>query len=338
MKAEVRMDLKTYFDSYRKDEIFPRETKASWISEWEVLKLESRTPTTRLSPQQLERLCNKPTLLYWAHSAHRGKARPMLPFGCIYKEWFRFHEDEPDIEFGHFFAYPISITSTGPTTIAGILEAHRYYCNQVSLILNKISSGKADGPYIRHRVNPQHFRLYPLCRAIIVVLDKITPDVELEPDGSIVLDKVSQKQSMIMILTGDISGLSAPISFESIRAPTLPLARDDIITDSPISAVRVSLAVAVQFIADLERRERAAFPDFRDHLFVDTSLCPSKIGDPLFRALTADEWADTIMQDAEKKGIDGVHETAEAVRRVKAEKRGERLAEVTPWQFYGRWK
>lgn len=70
-----------------------------------------------------------------------------------------------------------------------------------------------------------------------------------------------------------------------------------------IDAVRVSLAIAVRFIAGLEQREEVAFPNLRDLSLVDLSLCP-KTGDRGYIAPTADAWADKIMQEAEEKGID----------------------------------
>lgn len=79
---------------------------------------------------QLRQLCNKSTALCWAYSAQIDDRCPRLIFGCIYEEWSRCHNDEPRIDFEHFFANPVSITSAGPTTISGILEAYIYLYNK----------------------------------------------------------------------------------------------------------------------------------------------------------------------------------------------------------------
>ena len=54
--------------------------------------------------------------------------------------------------------------------------------------------------------------MLPLCRAIVVVLDQFEEDTEEEADGSISVDKASLRQTILMVSTGDDSGLSAPIS------------------------------------------------------------------------------------------------------------------------------
>lgn len=70
----------------------------------------------------LRKFCNKPTVFYWAPSAQINDRCRLLPFACIYKEWFRYHNNDPNIEFGYFFAKPIRITSTGPETIVLFLK------------------------------------------------------------------------------------------------------------------------------------------------------------------------------------------------------------------------
>ncbi|KAK3167281.1 hypothetical protein OEA41_010408 [Lepraria neglecta] len=337
-KAEVKTDLRNYFTSYRRDGSFRMEAKFSWTSERMALTLNHSRPTKNLDPKQLKSICNKPTLLYWAFSAQRDDRCPLLPFGCIYKEWFRYHNNKPDIEFGHFFANPIRMTSTGPATIGGILEAHQALCDQVSTLLHNISRGKARELLMGSWPNTEHYRMLPLCRAIVVVLDQFEEDTEEEADGSISVDKASLRQTILMVSTGDDSGLSAPISFESIKAQTLPLARSDVPSISSINMVRVPLTTAVQFVADLERREEAAFPDSRHHSAMDSSLSPRKDGDTETFAFGADMWVDKIMQEAEEKGIDGVFETWESVRRVEARKRGEKFGEFGPYHFHAKWK
>ena len=342
MKEEVRMNLKEYHHFFR-TEIYRREIRASWVLEPCISELSDLAPARQVHPTFLERLCNKPTSLYWAQSAQPWDRCPSFPFGCIYTEWSRYHDDDPNIEFGHFFANLVRVTSTGPTTTTGILEAHKYFCDQASSLLSEISRGEACDVYPYRWPNPQHYRLLPLCRAIIVILDELfnldnlVPDIDKDVDGFALYDKVSHKQNVIMVRTGDESCLSAPISFESISAQCLPLDRSDITVGGNIDAVRVSVATAVRFIADLQRREEAAFPNSGGRSVLDTSLCPStrELG---YVTLCADAWADKLIQKAEEEGFDKIYETRAAVRRVKAAKRGEVVDELTPDPFNNKWK
>jgi hypothetical protein len=96
-----------------------------------------------------------------------------LIFGCINKEWNRCHNGEPNIEFGHFF---IRITGTGPSTMVGILEAHKALCDQVSFLLSREKEVFQKWP--RSRYWPDSLRNYkqlPLCQAIVVTVDKTGP-------------------------------------------------------------------------------------------------------------------------------------------------------------------
>jgi hypothetical protein len=104
--------------------------------------------------------------------------------------------------------------------------------------------------------------MLPLFRAVIIVLDELLPTAILprDSDGALVLDAFSQIRSVLIVRTGEESGLSAPISFEGLKlipAHSSLITRPGIIKDKT-DAVRVSLAVAVKFIASLQRREEEA--------------------------------------------------------------------------------
>jgi hypothetical protein len=122
----------------------------------------------------------------------------MLPFGSIYKEWFRCHGDEPNIKFGHFFTSPIRITFTGPETIAGILKAHKSLYEQGYSLLSEM-----DGVYSKIHLSfwpkPQQHKLLPLCWAIIVLIDQLAPSETSELNGFVYVDKYAQRQSVVMI-------------------------------------------------------------------------------------------------------------------------------------------
>lgn len=177
------------------------------------------------------------------------------------------------------------------------------------------------------------------CRAIITVLDNFGADAKPDLDGYIKLGRESHRRSLLLVRTGDESHLSAPISFEKIRAESLPLDRSDVTANDGIDAIRVSLATAVKFIADLQKREEAAFLIERDPLLVNDSLCPSPTGQPRHKAFGADAYADDIMQQAEEKGIDEFSDTWTAVRRIKAAELGVEIHDMpTPQHFQGGWK
>ena len=185
-------------------------------------------PMTPLECWNLRKFCNKPTALYWTHPAQINDRCPRLPFACAYKEWFRAHDNDPNIEFGHFFANPIRVTSSGPGTVAGILEAHRSLCKETVYLLDLVQQGKAGEVRLSTWPDPRNYKLLPLYRAIIILLDELAPFNVTKPHQPVFLDEQVQRQTVLMILTGDETGLSTPINFESIRSQSLPLPKADI--------------------------------------------------------------------------------------------------------------
>jgi hypothetical protein len=136
----------------------------------------------------------------------------MIIFGCIYKQWFLHYNSEPNIEFGHFFADPVLITSNGPKTVVEIVRSHKLLCDQACQLLDQLGRGDI--------LSDKNYKLLPLCRAIILILDELDQDVEEDEDGRVSLDEYSQAQSVLMVRTGDESHLSAPITFEQIKSST----------------------------------------------------------------------------------------------------------------------
>lgn len=202
------------------------------------------------------------------------------------KKWFR-HGDQ-SIEFGHSFANPIRIASTGPTIITDILQAHRSLCDWVPGLLGKIQRGEIDKPYMDVWPKPRNFKLLPLCRAINAILDELSPEGKRNSDGRFHFDNEMHRQSVVLVLTGDNSGLSTPVAFESLRAYMLPFTRADYApSNDEVEAIRVPLRPAVRFIADVERREEVALPQ-AESVTVDSSLCPSTVNNGP-RNLNADE-------------------------------------------------
>lgn len=240
-----------------------RDIKYNWVS-WHfqssgMLKLTGPvTPAQAYSQQELRSFLNKPTTFYWAHSAQteHGACR-LYPFAAIYKQWFRYHDNRPNFLNDHFFANPVQISSTGPTSITEICEAHRLLCARASLLLETIINNPAKEDFRDHWEDPEDYKLLPLCRAIMIILDDEQPP---DFDHRVFLDKEAERLNVVIVRTGDEDGLSAPIDFSNIRSESLPLARSDISTDAGEATIRVSLKTAIKFILDLERREQAVFP------------------------------------------------------------------------------
>ena len=95
---------------------------------------------------------------------------PGIVFACIYKAWFRYHNNMPNIGFNRFFANPIRLSAGGPPGIPGILKLHAQLCEDAAVVLDSMKSGPVDSlprPW-RHL---QHYHILPLCRAIVVLLD-----------------------------------------------------------------------------------------------------------------------------------------------------------------------
>jgi hypothetical protein len=94
LRAAVVEDLKEswYFDE---TEECRRFLKAAWINN-EGYHQTIKDPNVSLEPQQFYRYCNKLTAFYWMPSPQvDGRPLTMTPFGCIYKEWIRYHSGRP---------------------------------------------------------------------------------------------------------------------------------------------------------------------------------------------------------------------------------------------------
>ncbi len=267
----------------------------------------SITPADVIGRWTLSNFLNKPTALYWAHSAQESDRCQLFPFACIYKEWFRYYNNDPDFNFKHFFANPVQITSTGPTTIADICETHKCLCDQATALLDTVRRGEDREGHLDDLPSrfPQNHHLLPLCRAILIIFDTISPT----GSADVLLDKESQRQNVLIVRTKDEDGLSAPINFNAIRSQSLPLARSDISTDHRDDILRVSLKTAVHFVLDLQRREEIVFPEVR---------CNASAV-----SVEADEHVAKIMRAVDEKGIREVPEIGSVLRTMEEEERGE---------------
>lgn len=247
LRLEIKSQLEEYWKFYRRDENFRRDTKSSWYDTGNMITLDEATPC--LNHIRLSRFCNKATALYVAPSGQQNDQLPLKVFGCIYKDWFLHHNNEPNFEFGRFFAAPVHITSNGPQAVAEIVQSHKILCSQASQLLTSPDRGQSLSP--GSKLTTKTRKLLPLFRAIILILDELDESVEEDENECISLDEYSQAQSVLMIKTGDEAHLSAPITFEHIREQAFQLKRGDCNLDG-IEVIRVSLAAAIHFVTTLQ--------------------------------------------------------------------------------------
>lgn len=313
---KLRAELKRHYYQ-KKEALFGQDIKHYWKSDTCMLRVVGLKPmVSQHMDQHLRQLCNKPTMLYWELSAQSPDTRPCLGmvFACIYKYWFLCHDNNPDMDSGKFFAHPFQITPTGPQTIPEILEAHAYLCDRTASQLQSLKSGDA---FVRSRW--QHVHLLPLCRAIIVLLDKhLSPPVR-KSDGTLSLDDEVQRQTAVLVLTGYDQDLSSAPNFDTIRSESLPLARHDVSATDSANVIRVSLKTAVHFISELQQREERA------------SSCSN------FAAVNkADQFVEDIL-DNPSKSCSKWSTIQSAIGFMKARERGEVIGEDKFLHWNGSW-
>ena len=283
---------------------FGMHAKCNWRTEFGEhnggmtrLKHSTTSPTvTRRG--SLRKFLNKPTVLYWEYSAQYQDTCRLVPFACIYKDWFRYHDNNPDFGFGHFFANPIQITSSGPKTVTEICEAHKCFCDRAASLSDTYrQTGEA---------HLQDYHMLPLCRAILVILDEMPPN----PRARVGLEEEVQRQSVLIVRTTDEAGLSAPIDLGNIRSQSLPLARPDLNTDDKSgNVIRVSLRTAIKFILDLQKREETAFPHLRRR--------------KNNRSARADKHATEVLRKVDRKGSSRVPQFNFVMEEIEVADRGE---------------
>jgi hypothetical protein len=257
--------------------------------------------------------CNKATAFYWTQSAQdRGGCGPLI-LGSIWKAWFGVLDREPQIELDEFFAVPIRVRENGAETIPDILRAHESLCAQVQGMLEeKRAEAEASPSKTYVWPDPRYFKLHPICKALMAVFDEYTlVEVERHADGFRHYDDIAQKQSILLVRTGNKDGLSEPISFDSLKYEALPLARNDDIGLTDI--IRVPLLVGVRFVANLLCREEAAFPES----VLGGSTIPKEPDHPAMKWESESlDWAEKELARAQERGVIPPFSTAATVRKA----------------------
>ena len=307
--TRLRADLKKHYLHVQEAQ-FEGDLKYTWNGGSWMSAMTTLTPEI-LYDGTLGNLCNKATVFYWSLSAQNPRTNlcPRLVFADIYKTWWHCHDTRPDIDHGRFFTFPIRLTSTGPRTIPELLQAHAYMCDRAFSRIESIRSGELASIYWENR-DWRRYKLLPLCRAIVVFYDEFLPPSGREPDGTLSLDKDAERQTAVMLLTGQDSGLSSPINFDALRSSSLPIARDDVDAIDSSNVIRVSLKTAVQFITKLQQREETASRSNTDNLNE-----PGKVD-------YADEYVEDVLDrphESGRKQCDLIYVT----QRIEMEKRGE---------------
>ena len=297
LEAKVRSELSDSYHQY-KESVFGADLKYHWKSDCPTMSrlTSKRPPTSPLSFISTMKYCNKSTIFYIAPSAQEEGRCSALNFPCIYKAWYRYHGNKPDKNFGRFCAVPVQITANGPQTIGEILVAHSDICERINTVLLSVKSGKSEQSgdfWSMPACNPHYFHLLPLCRAMIVLQDEYVRPPPRKIGENLSLDAQMQRQTAVLILTGNDSELSSPINFEALKHCALPLARDDFIFDHEAPMIRVPLKAAVEFIAEMQKRE-----DLATSLTMQDSMTMFSLpkSDGYFTGISnAEEYVDNIL-------------------------------------------
>jgi hypothetical protein len=203
---------------------------------------------------QLQDCCNKFTAIY-----HGMKTSREYLFNLIYTQWFKGHQT--DIEFGTFPAKLLRFQArSASTTIADAIETHKVLCSQVEDCKRILDDhdGQSKLPYEHSFLHVNwdqrdFYRLLPLFRALIVVIDH----ENFEPDGD---------PQAKMVLTGETEGLSAPIDFDHL----VRKGKGGLHTTSDSKQVlQTTLKTAIRFVISLNQRELRALGDPRDRRVLD---------------------------------------------------------------------
>ena len=352
LKALIREDLKESWNS-TVDRGFRMTTKARWTSV-DSRRMVLEDPAGSISTGNLHCIYNKPTSMYWMQSGQitnncgEKNGIPGIVFGAIHETWNECYDFKgciafidnfkelgvPEVEYTHFLANPVKITTTGPSTIRSIVNAHLSIYEQAASYLHQVKCGIIKQHWLNSwwteeedpsTVQLQHYFLYPLLRAVILIMDRIDDEIytiSKESDGMTSLSKVAKCQTILIVRTGIEEGLSGPISFESLTPSSLPIGR----CREDLDLVGVSLDVAVRFIVDLEKREASANPNVS---LVERRSSYGK---------RATAWAEQEMAKAEEVGYHNYRETRESIERVKARMAGEEYWMSEPMALAPTWK
>ncbi|KAH9875805.1 hypothetical protein IAQ61_003269, partial [Plenodomus lingam] len=201
---------------------------------------------------------NKLTTFYWLQSAqtsaphaHKKSCMSGGTFAAIFEQWHR-SSVYPNIEFGHFFAAPVRITATGPSSLPQILKAHSSLCAQAQHI----------------SLDMDNYSVHPFLPAVVLVYDRVT-GVGCGPDSYVSLREVARTQTVLVILTGtNRTSTGIHVTLDRLKPFALPIERADA---TGLDILRVPLDITIDFVIELEGSINAQKETSGRTL--DTSLC-----------------------------------------------------------------
>lgn len=240
-------------------------------------------------------------------------------FAAIYEAWYR-SSGHPNIEFGHFFAAPVRITATGPSSLLQILKAHSSLCAQAQHI----------------SLDMDNYSVHPLLPAVILVCDRVER-VGLGPGGYVSLREVARTRTVLVILTGtNPISTGIHVTLDPLKPFALPIERVDA---TGLDIVRVPLDIAINFVTELERSidERKE----TSGRTLDTSFClhQTPVGYNCDLAYDPSKWARTMRAEAMRIGFEKLEDTKFAAVRVHAHLSGQDSnCELEHMPFNQRWK
>jgi len=236
------------------------------------------TPKQALPLSIAESFCNKLSLMYWSHSAQLkyddgSSGCSKAPGAAVWKEWLRCNTTcnaTPSLDLSLYFAQPLKMEQTAPTTIPELLVLHQKLCDLAEQALLTQQNAQ-------DRLRIKVYKILPLCRAIMVVLDQENSRNEKED----LTRSAYTRQNLLLVRTGCDEGLSAPIDLTKLTTHARPRGRSDIPFPSAVGkdahevvAVRVPLPVAVSYLWELQQREQRADPEFYAYLAENKEVIP----------------------------------------------------------------
>ncbi|MCJ1350024.1 MAG: hypothetical protein MMC33_000005 [Icmadophila ericetorum] len=157
------------------------------------------------------------------------------------------------------------------------------------------------------------------------------------PDTLSRLDEAALTEEVLLIRTGEESGLGAPIDFRSIKYHCLELGSwQHKMKEGYIEVVPVK-RVAVKFTLDLAKGEDKLFLGPRPYP-PDKSICPPSSFNRKSVPLDGGTYADRIMNEAEKRGFNKVFKAWQSVKQVRAAMSGNLCIEDRQFGFPPHWE
>lgn len=208
---------------------------------------------------------NKCTMYYYTRDVQRTRGDIYDdPGAAVCKRWWTEHADQPNVDWGRYFAYPFLLDTLDPLQLPDVVQIHENICDQ-AVRRHQAEIDGAVRPLHGTLLLPYNSKLYPLCRALLIIQDNYADPFKREAGKSYnfknpgvdktFINRYGQKQTVVIVRTGNEKDLSIPISFFPLADKALPLNY----TGPPISrgmeVIRVSLYDAVDFITSLQKKE-----------------------------------------------------------------------------------